>query len=320
MLTAITVLVILMAIIFSMMGLTFRLTDSTTRGGDSSQEALQVLDRIGEDVAGMLIRPDVDQYYFNTTGNDKMFFYSQTAGYFAGTPAPTQQSPLSLVGYRITSSANPSLPPQLERISQGLNWTEANALPLLVFTPLSPPITPPVNPILSRPQVAAGAANGTIPLTWPTQVNGATSFWHVISGQVFRFEVCYQLRDGTYTLQAPTPSTPPNLPNNGTQPIAPVAGDINDTIGLVVAIAVLDAKSRQLIPAPPNPTWASLIAALPDPSANDLGSSPAKLMDSTWNSQINSSGFAQTAGIPAMAAAQIRVYQRYYPLNVPLSR
>ena len=43
-------------------------------------------------------------------------------------------------------------------------------------------------------------------------------------------------------------------------------------------------------------------------------------MDSQWNAVLNSSSFAQAAqanGIPAVAAAHIKVYQRYYYLNVP---
>ena len=307
MLTTIAVLLILMAIIFSMMGLTFRLTDSTTRGGDSSTEARQVLDRIGEDVAGMLIRPDVDQYYLNAPGNDQMFFYSETAGYFDGTSTPPQQSPLSLVGYRISTSANPSLPPVLERITQGLTWAGANALPFLVF--------PPRTSVIQN----VSATAGIIPTQWSSIVNDgdtAASFWHTIGGQVFRLEICYQLRDGTFTLTAPTPSKPPALSTATTTPTPVVAGSINDTVGLVVAIAVIDSKSRKIIP---TTSWTSLIAALPDPSASDLSANPAVLMDSTWNAKINSPGFAQTAGIPVTAATQVRIYQRYYPLNAPLA-
>jgi prepilin-type N-terminal cleavage/methylation domain-containing protein len=307
MLVAIGVMLILLAIIFNMMGVAFRLTDTTSRSADSSIAAREVLDRIGKDVTGMLIRPDIDQYYVNAVGNDKMFFYSYVTGYFTST-ASLQQGPVSLVGYRISTSANASLPPQLERLTQGIPWTGTGSLPALPFL---------VFPAQTSTTPVAAVATSTIPSVWNVIVNDpdtAPSFWHTIGSQVFRFEVCYQLRDGSFTQTAPTPSTPPPLSTSTTSPVPPVAGSINDTIGFVVAIAVLDAKSRQIVQAS---SWPHLIAALPDPTAQNLSASPPLLMDSIWNSQINQTTFAQTANIPATAAQEVRVYQRYYPLNPP---
>jgi len=305
MLAAITVLLILTGILFSMMGMAFRVTDSSIRSGDSSTEAREVLDRIGEDVSGMLIQRDVDQSFSNVPGNDEMFFYSQTAGYFDGTSTATQQSPVSLVGYRISTTANASLPPQLERVTQGLTWTGTGGLPFLVF-PVYVPGTP-ANPVTTLPAATAG----TIPVAWSSVVTDhdtAPSFWHVIGSQVFRLEICYQLRNGTFTLTPPSPSNPPAVSATVTP------GSINDTIGLVVAIAMLDAKSRKIVP---TASWPHLIAALPDPTATNLGNTPPQLMDSLWNTAINQSSFAATANLPAAAASQVRVYQRYYPLNAP---
>lgn len=311
--TAIVILAILMATIFSIMGMTLRLTDSTTRGGDTGIEARQVLDRIGEDFSGMLIRPDIDQYYEKVAGNDQMFFYSQTAGYFTTTTPFNQESPVSLVGYRISSSVNTTTPPVLQRLAQGLNWSGANALTLLTFPPTTlPPRTPSSS--------AYKATFGMIPVQWNslvTDTDTTPSFWSTIGSQVFRLEIVYQLRDGTFTLIPPTPAIPPAISTATTQPLPPVAGSINDTVGIVVAIAVLDNKSRQIVPAA---SWSQLISVLRDPTTSDLTSSPATpavLMDSTWNTALNQPSFPTTAGIPVTAASHIRVYQRYYPLNLP---
>jgi prepilin-type N-terminal cleavage/methylation domain-containing protein len=310
MMTAIAILAILTAIIFSIMGMALRVTDSTTRGGDTAIEARQVLDRIGQDISGMLIRPDVDQYYVKAVGNDQMFFYSQTAGYFDSTTPFDQESPVSLVGYRISWSVNTTTPPVLQRLAQGLNWSGAKALTFLTFPP---PAFPPRVP--SSP--AYTASSGTIPVQWNSLVTDpdtAPSFWSTTGSQVFRLEIVYQLRDGTFTLTPPTPATPPAITTTTTQPLPPVPGSINDTVGIVVAIAVLDNKSRQIVPAA---SWGQLISALHDPVASDLTASPAVLMDSTWNTALNQPSFAATEGIPVTAASQIRVYQRYYPLNAP---
>ena len=302
------VLLILMALVASMMGTASRLTDTTNRNIDATSEAEEVLDRIGQDMAGMVIRPDIDQYFLNSPANDEMFVYSQTPGYFDSSTAAAQQSSVSLIGYRISTSANPSLTPALERVAQGLTWSGADNFPFLIFPP--------------RKSVTQSltATSGTIPLQWGGVVNDADttpSFWHTVGSQVFRLEICYQLRDGSYTLTPPTPSAPPPASTGTSSPIAPVPGSINDTTGLVVAIAVLDSKSRQIVPAA---NWKTLIAALPDVTQNDLSSAPAQLMESSWKAKLNQPAFVATAGVPLAAAAQIHVFQRYYALDPPEAR
>jgi len=66
-------------------------------------------------------------YYSGTSSageNDKMFFYSQQTGFFNSSTTTiinyylTNQSPVSLVGYRINTTDNPSGLPSLERLSR----------------------------------------------------------------------------------------------------------------------------------------------------------------------------------------------------------
>lgn len=307
-LVTVVVLAILMAVLASVTGTASHLTDSTNRNIDCSTEAEQVLDRIGEDVVGIINRPDVDQYYVNSIGNDQIFFYCQTPGYFSNTTTATQQSPISLIGFRIGTTASASSVPSLERAAQGLTWSSSPGSPFLVF------------PTRTSATQSMTATAGTIPSLWGSLVNDpdtAPSFWHTFGSQVFRLEICYQLRDGTFTLTPPSPSSPPAASTGTSPPLPPVPGSVNDTTGLVVAIALLDTKSRQIMPAT---SWASLIAALPDPSQADLNATPVRLMDSSWKAKINQSAFASMAGIPPEVAAQIRVYQRFYALEAPYSR
>jgi len=307
-LVGVVVLLILLALVASMMGTTTRLTDTTNRNIDATSEAEQVLDRIGQDMAGMVIRSDIDQYFVNSSANDEMFVYSQTPGYFDSSIAAAQQSPLSLIGYRISTSANPSLAPALERVAQGLTWSGTDNFPFLIFPP--------------RTSVTQSltATSGTIPLQWGGVLNDpdtTPSFWHTVGSQVFRLEICYQLRDGSYTLTPPTPSVPPPASTGTSSPLAPVPGSINDTTGLVVAIAVLDNKSRQIVPAA---SWKTLIAALPDLTQSDLSASPVRLMESLWKAKLDQPAFAATAGLPVSAVGQIRVFQRHYSLGAPTAR
>lgn len=314
-LTAIAVLGILMVIIGSILGSTSQVADTTGRTSDSAIEARQVLDRIGADINGMLIRPDVDMLFYNGTGNDAMFFYSQVAGYFdPNVTPPAEQGPLALVGYRINPAGSLGSEPALERLAMGMAWDNTGdsnvpVLPYLSFTP-RPPTTNTTGPIPNTALAAStldgtgsGSSNVLISKTVgnPPYTDGTSSFYDAIGSQVFRLEICYQKTDGTFTLTpAPRPLT---------------AGTLTSTSAIVVAIAVLDSRSRKLITAPGQ--WTSLIGALPDPTASDLTGSQPKLMDSIWNTQIQSPAFAAAAGIPAAAAAHIRVYQRIYYLNAP---
>jgi hypothetical protein len=164
------------------------------------------------------------------------------------------------------------------------------------------------------------ATAGTIPSLWESLVSDpdtAPSFWHTIGSQVFRLEICYQLSDGTFTLTPPSPSSPPATSTGTSSQIPPVPGSVNDTSGLVVAIALLDTKSRQTVPAT---SWKSLIAALPDPSQTDLHATPIRLMESSWKAKLNEATFASVASVPPEAAAQVRIYQRFYALGAPYSR
>ncbi len=84
-----------------------------------------------------------------------------------------------------------------------------------------------------------------------------------------------------------------------------------------MAIAALDSNSQKIVTPSSYPT---LITALPDytgPSQTiDLTSASgpvASTIDpilSTWRAKINAPNFAAVAGIPAAAAAQVRIYQR----------
>jgi hypothetical protein len=132
-------------------------------------------------------------------------------------------------------------------------------------------------------------------------INGTSPYYDAVGNDVFRMEVCFQQPNGIYTMTPPSSQT---------------IGGLTNTVAMVVAIAVLDARSRQLVPAT---SWTKLIQALPKPGAQ-MTNSPPTLMSDSWNSAIQAPGFAQSVGIPQLAAANIKVYQRSFYLNVPVSR
>jgi hypothetical protein len=326
MLTAIVVLSLLMAMIFSMLESMLKISDSTSRGADSSIEAKQVLDRIGADINAMLIRSDVDQFYYSGDAsayeNDKMFFYSQQTGFFDSGVSTNYQSPVSLIGYRINTTDTGV--PVLERLTRGLICD-------LGIDPVGGSIMDPNNttgplvhltfPARTSAATFSAATDGMITKVWGSGEasytgigqygdvgsspfdNGSSPYYGIVGPDVFRFQVCFLLQNGTFSL------------NPGYINSAPSSAGIGNTVAIVVAIAVLDSKSRKLVQAS---KWNNLIAALPNPTAT-AGVVPANgLMDSVWNSALNSqSTFLTTSGIPVAAASHIKVYQRYYYLNAP---
>jgi len=179
-LVSIGVLVLLVLLATQLLNSAANITTLGHKQMDADSQARQVLDRMAIDFAQMVKRSDVD-YYFkgsppaNTQpGNDQIAFLSGVTGYQPASTVATQQSPVSLVAYRV----NPSN--KFERMGMGLVWNgvsiPGNAS--VVFLPLT----------LSTISVAA--------------VNGTTDsvYYEQIAPRVFRFEYCYLLTDGTRSI------------------------------------------------------------------------------------------------------------------------
>jgi hypothetical protein len=94
-----------------------------------------------------------------------------------------------------------------------------------------------------------------------------------------------------------------------------------DVKAIVVAIAMLDQTSRKLLSAT---QLGSISAAFVDPTEDTnsttglLATSP-HLMAEVWQNTLNEAGptLASATGVPKTAAAQVRVYQRFFYLNNP---
>ncbi len=131
-----------------------------------------------------------------------------------------------------------------------------------------------------------------------------TGDFHILSNSVFRLEIAFleKVSDTSFQITSTAP--------------APGSQAFQNCYGIMVAIAVLDSNSQKLM----SPSsYSTLIAALPDYTGtqtitlNSTSSPAAATTDpivSTWQTALNSSTFAQTAGIPAVVAQQVRIYQR----------
>lgn len=282
MLVAITILALLVVLVSR---LTISATATVTSGGkhmDSDKAARLVFDRMAIDVSRMPKRADLDYSFQKQAGSDLIAFYCETAGFYGrndNPPSYSKRSPLSLVGYRTLNFTNGSgqAVTRLQRLAAGLGWepggTSSDAYDSVVFLPMK---------IVGSPGLFPAAGDLYLPTT-----TSRIDFKN-ISEQVFRFEYCFLLKDGTLSIN-------PWLAPHTSQ-------TISDVVAVVVAIAVLDNTNRLV---------AGDLQKLADtfPDAAD-----GQDIQATWNAVLTSSSFPP-AGVTKSAALQARVYQRFLTLR-----
>jgi prepilin-type N-terminal cleavage/methylation domain-containing protein len=271
-LVATSVLTLMMLMITALMNSASLTVSSSGRHLAADDQARQVFDRMQVDFARMVRRNDV---YFNfnkpATGNDSFTFYTEMPGYFSNNTSSAKQSNTSLVSYQIPVTSQ--LNSQTLFLANNLcRLGQGNQWTEIAFTPTANP-----NP----------------------SITGAD----LLSNSIFRLETAFLYRTGDTSLQIS--STPPT-PGSGIQNLEAV----------VVALGVLDTDSQKIVPSGEYPTLVAALAKYTGSQSISLTSSTALTAPSidpilsTWRTAISASNFATTAGIPASAARQVRVYQR----------
>jgi hypothetical protein len=223
-LVTVGVLVVLMLVFTQLFNSAATVTTLGHKQMDADSGARELLDRMAIDVMNMVKRSDV--YYHlkasatatdcpagecgTQAGNDEMAFYSNVPGYYPLGSTGSQQGPVSLVGYRINSSAT-TLGNKMERLGAGLIWNGVSTgnvpnKPVLFLTALDP---------------------------WSTAKYASNSTLDIVGPSVFRFEYYYLLKNGNVS------STPWYTGST-------VSG-MQDVAAIVADIAVIDPKSRGLL-------------------------------------------------------------------------
>jgi len=300
---------------------------------DTDTQARVVFDRMALDFAQMIKRTDVDYYVkqraaYNGHGNghgwgrgknadqgsDQIAFFSAVPGYYPSTYTVGQQSPISLVTYRVTES-NPNDPAysRLVRMAKGLGWNALNSNP----NSNSP------YPIVFLPQTIAGVGKPWAPAinndnTCSGNNNSCDADYEVIGPGVFRLEYFYLLKNG-YLTDWPWDrrddtdrfkiSDPPSI-------------GLSQVESIGVAIAVIDPAARALIDAASSTRILDFAGDFPDfKSAHGQGNQSKTIgdLEDRWKTIVEST--AQTGqspsglAIPPEAAKGIRIYSRYFDLK-----
>jgi hypothetical protein len=277
-LVTVGVLVLLVLVFTQLLNSAATITTLGHKQMDADSQARQLLDRIAIDFTQMVKRSDVDFFAKGTvapksvgdtmTGNDRIAFYSGVPGYY---PTPSYQSPVSLVAYRVNSDSTSSSYNKMERMGKGLVWNGVSTTDTpVVFMPLTI-------------GVSAASPSGT----WPaaTSSSALDTAYEVIGPQVFRFEYCYLLTNGSLSI------TPP--------------ADISGIAAIVADIAVIDSKSKVLLT---NTQIMSLAGQLVDYAS---GMAPGQLRNN-WQNTLN----ANTT-LPRPALSGVRLYERFFYLSPP---
>ena len=266
------VLVVLVLLFTQLLNSAATITTLGHKQMDADSQARQLLDRMTVDFAQMVKRSDVDFFGKGTVapksvggtmaGNDRIAFYSAVPGYY---PATGSQSPVSLVAYRVNSLNGAAAFNKLERLGKGLVWNGVSLTDTpIVFMPL------------------------TIAATWPAATSPSLADpggnYEIIGPQVFRFEYCYLLTNGTLSI---TPAT-----------------DISGIAAIIADIAVIDSKSKVLL----------TDAQITTPLASGLtdyatGMVPGQLR-TNWQTYLNG-----ITSLPRPAVSGIRLYERYFYLS-----
>jgi hypothetical protein len=255
-----------------------------TKVMDADSQARQLLDRMSIDFDQMLKRTDVSYYVKalgNTqAGNDQIAFFTGVPGYYATSGA---RSSLSLVAYRVNSSSTSASYNKLERLGKGLVWNGVSTTDTpTIFLPL------------------------TISTMWPyatTQMPDPStpSAYEVIGPDVFRFEYYYLLSS------SPSVGTPNQLSAGSWSSTDTFS--VKDVAAIVLAIAVIDPKSRVLLTSANMEKLAGTNGQTSPLVDYTTGWVPGQLL-STWQTALDA-----ITDMPRPAISRIRLYERYFYLN-----
>lgn len=326
MLLAVSILALMVALVAQLTNSAATTTTVSNQRVEADSQAQLAFSRMATDFAGMLNRRDVDCFFVKNGGgrSDAMYFYTESPGYFSSSAGSAAQSAISFTGYRIAhhnfTGSDAAVYPDyvLQRIGAGLLYHPADLgktpnRTTVTFVTLNPAGTLPI-----RQSTIAdnhGYVVGGSP-TYDGNVSaenlGNTSA--VIADGIFRMEFCFQVKDPakyngkTFVVPVSPGATAWNnvafagtATNTTNMTMRKVHSDV---AAVVVTIAVLDPKSRVLLtPA----KIADAEKALVD------GDDPS--VAKTWIAAINDGSFKTASKLPQIAASQVRVYQRYFPLT-----
>jgi type II secretory pathway component PulJ len=334
-LVSVFVLVIILVMVAQLMTSATAITRTGNKHVDTDTQARVVFDRMALDFAQMLKRTDVDYYVKQRTnytghgnghgwgrghngdlGSDQMAFFSHVPGYYPDGYVSGQQSPISLVAYRVNESSSTNAAyGKLERMAKGLVWNAVDTntnqntaqYPIVFLPQTIAGIGRPWAPAINNTSNCGGGAN-----------NSCDPDYEVIGPGVFRFEYYYLLKNGRVT---DWPWDRWDFPDQ-VSISSPQQIGLSEVEAIAVSIAVIDPAGRALVSAVSPDRILDIAADMADfKNANGRGNPGQKIGDLEYQWKTVVESMAQTGltpsglPVPPEAAKTIRIYNRYFDLK-----
>ena len=301
---SITVLAMLGGLVMQLMGSASKLTSTSKLSSDCDTEARYALNQIAADLAHRVRRPDVDAFVDKATGDDRLYFFSETPGY-SPTLSATERSNVSLVGYRIkggTTSFGKTVY-KLERYARALPWNADKETPMPFVILDSSGKALPASTLVGK----GGGSSGSFEKV-TTQAASEDLYYQPIAENVVRFEVSLLHKPIEPIGNASTSTAAWILSdaklNNAADTAAPNDNELTrygfaNISAVVVTLAVLDSQNALKVS---GDDITQLKSQLDDTTPNNFPKYPLDSWNSTFISNANSWKKPITNGL--------RLYQR----------
>jgi prepilin-type N-terminal cleavage/methylation domain-containing protein len=235
------VLAVLVVLVAQLMNGATQVTVGSGQRVDADSQARTVFDRMSEDFAHMVIRPDVDFVFKKQSGNDEAYFFSDAP---ALAPGSGMAQPRALVGYRIKDD-------KLERLGQGLAWTD---MVHLTF--------PAGETVALADSTLEGSPLGSV-------IGSSDDAYHVLADGVFRLEFSFLLKPAAGQAGHINPSPFVNSPAGTINNTDKSKGGLSNVQAVIVTLGIIDERGRLLATNVSSGALGTFAAALADAAAGD---------------------------------------------------
>lgn len=317
-LISMTILVVLIGLVAKLVSGTAAVIKASNSRIDTASLARIVLDRFDDDFSSVLLSNGTTALYYSETGNggnSAIAFVSgsRARGPTTSFPPWTTDTRGAFVGYRVrpvaqyVGGSSPSIP--------SLNRGDGR------FTISTADIG---NYATQNLWDAFGTSNARLPndLTLIPPANDQRVLnWQIIANTIFRMHISFVLNDGRIV------QTPPGYRNfysnggmgsSGCIPIAfsrETSNDLNKTYvkGIIVGLAVLDEKTRNLAYKTDNMFWTTVGTKISRPTGD--GETPVQVWSAKLATLISNNPTDPTYLFPPIRQ-NLRFYERFYNVDL----
>jgi len=315
-LVAMTLLVLLIALVAQITSHVDSTITTTTKQIDITSQAGTALDRVGSNLGSMITARGVAPVVYKNTpdaggnsgiNNDGIAFVSNARprSRSSVSTVPANFIRLAMIGYRVSARGDTALNNTSVPM---LDWGDGT-----ISFSTSTGLVQDASQAKSSLPTAIAAAGGDLSSGSQTMIN-----FQAISAGIIRFELCFLLDDGTVVSTPPRDinfpaATFPTLTGNSYAVALSslVSADANKRYvkAVIVGMAGLDSQTRQLVGTAGSDLY-KLAEDLPDPVSTNQ--TPLQAWDFTSDTTAAKALRSKLGSYPRPVVQNLRLYQRYF--------